>query len=174
MQFLAAKSLCTNLLAAKYSIPQATSRHIRSRVMRVIPYTEQAKWLLSFRMGHHAWGNVEIVVLWPKSCLELRNFLRSPLAMNGRMTRGSPAVSSKATPIRPSTFGWLNSFIVTHSAMKSWMSLPAVIETSPNHFRHKAICPCGLHFKVLMATMVSSDSKWQTPLWTVPKHPEEW
>ena len=34
MQFLAARSLCTNLLLAKYTIPLATSEHIVTRVFR--------------------------------------------------------------------------------------------------------------------------------------------
>ena len=38
MQFLAARSLCKNVLHDKYSIPIATSAHIATRVVAEIPY----------------------------------------------------------------------------------------------------------------------------------------
>ena len=47
MQFLAAKSLCTNLLLDKYSIPLATSAHIVTRFFVVQPYmnTKSRKYI---------------------------------------------------------------------------------------------------------------------------------
>ena len=38
MQFLAARSLCTNFLSDKYSIPLAMSRHMLIKVVTVKPY----------------------------------------------------------------------------------------------------------------------------------------
>ena len=39
MQFLAARSLCTNFLELKYSIPCATSKHILIRMSRLVSWT---------------------------------------------------------------------------------------------------------------------------------------
>ena len=118
MQFLAARSLWTNLFSAKYCIPPATSRHIcvttfndNSCILR-----ESFKNNTGSDKGYViTCGNVST----SKTCVLLcfRKCLTEPLAMKGRTIQGEPSGVSRHTPSRPRTWSCWKSFIIRLSAI---------------------------------------------------------
>lgn len=112
MQFLAARSRCTNFLLARYSMPLATCKPKPMRSFTVgFCRGNKKNGQPGKRFAVHTTRCVKAERTWLSSRMKLR---RSPCFMYGSTTRGEPSLG-RQIPSRDSTLGWLKSFMMIPS-----------------------------------------------------------